>query len=252
VAVILVPVNAGQTTAAQITIAQVTFIDFQVDYGCQPIYADETAWGRGGCPFKQGWGSYFQCCRPGVTVDEGEPVDKIKGFGARYRSFGNTGADEIYLGRGDLGVAGNRAQRNFGYTPWGASNGITFTYDQANDTLATAVDIGNDGSVDFTLEYPNLASQVEAMGNGCTVGEVDFMVLSVVGRDAGTTVDFNDVMLDSNDLGDFSGTGGWFTWTVSGFDFTQGFTVTGELLLSGTFGTSQELSKLEMLVGCSP
>jgi hypothetical protein len=90
------------------------------------------------------------------------------------------------------------------------------------------------------------------MGNGCTVDEVDFMIISVVGRDAGTTVDFNNVMLDTNSLGNFSGTGGWFNWTVTGFDFTQGFTVTGDLLLSGTFSTSQEKSKLEMQVGCHP
>jgi hypothetical protein len=45
---------------------------------------------------------------------------------------------------------------------------------------------------------------VAALGIGCTVDEVDFMVISVVGRDAGTTVDFNNVMLDSYSLGNYS------------------------------------------------
>jgi hypothetical protein len=248
VAVILVPVT-DDGAPQQIIIAQVTLI--QVGVPCEEI--TETAWGGGTTFGGKQWGTYFTCTvqEPGPTVPPGEP-DKLKGFGIRYRSFGNTGADEIYLGRGDLGVAGNRAQRNFGYMPWGADNGITFTYDAVNDKLTTAVDIGNDDSDDFTLEYLNLADQVAALDNGCTVGEVDFMILSVVGRDASTTVDFHNVTLDSYALGNYSGTGGWFNWTVTGFDFTGGFTVTGDLMLSGTFGTSQELSKLEMLVGCSP
>ncbi|GAB4482187.1 MAG: hypothetical protein Kow00124_30780 [Anaerolineae bacterium] len=187
----------------------------------------------------------------GPSVEPGEPEGKLKGFAVRYRSFGNTGGDEMYLGRGDLGVAANRVARNF-TSPWGTNNGVTFTYDQPGDRLLAAVDIDSDGTDDFSLEYPDLANQVAALGNGCTVDEVDFMVLSVVGRDADTTVDFNNVMLNGMPLGNFSGTGGWFNWTVMGFDFTQSFTVTGDLLLSGAFGTSQELSKLEIQVGCLP
>jgi hypothetical protein len=247
VAVILVPVTGG---AVQIVAAQATFIEVGV-----PCYTiDETAWGAGIEFPGKNWATYFTYLvqSPGPTVEPGEPAGKLKGFGVRYRSFGNTGADEIYLGRGDLGVGGNRAQRNFGYTPWGAANGITFTYDEADDKLTTAVDIGDNGSVDFTLEYPDLESRVEALGTGCTVDEVDFMIISVVGRDSGVTVDFNNVYLDGSSLSNFSGTGGWFNWTVSGYDFSQGFTVTGDLLLSGSFGTSQELSKVEMQVGCLP
>ena len=59
VAVILVPVN-GQ----QITIAQITLIGYPAEVGCEDLWADETAWGQGGCPFRTGWGSYFQCCPP--------------------------------------------------------------------------------------------------------------------------------------------------------------------------------------------
>jgi hypothetical protein len=56
IAVILVPVDG-----AQITIAQITFAGVEVP--CDPILGDgnETAWGGGQCPFKQGWGSYFRC-----------------------------------------------------------------------------------------------------------------------------------------------------------------------------------------------
>ncbi len=56
IAVILVPVNGQQITIAQITLAG-------VDLPCDPILGDgnETAWGGGQCPFKQGWGSYFRC-----------------------------------------------------------------------------------------------------------------------------------------------------------------------------------------------
>lgn len=58
VAVILVPVNASGAVANQVIIAQVTFIE--VGIPCDPVLGeDETAWAKGACVFKQGWGSYF-------------------------------------------------------------------------------------------------------------------------------------------------------------------------------------------------
>ena len=56
IAVILVPV--GDT---QITIAQVTFAEIELECDLILLDGNETAWGAGDCAFKQGWGSYFRC-----------------------------------------------------------------------------------------------------------------------------------------------------------------------------------------------
>ena len=56
-------------------------------------------------------------------------------------------------------------------------------------------------------------------------------------------------MLDGFDLGDFDSEG-WKNWTVSDFDFSQGFTVSGDLVVSGWTGS--EIDKLQLVVGCLP
>jgi hypothetical protein len=76
------------------------------------------------------------------------------------------------------------------------------------------------------------------------------MAFHVVNRDVGTTVNLNDLTLGSYNLGSYEGVG-WSTWNATGFDFSQGFTVTGTIALGGTFGSSQERSKLELQFGKS-
>jgi hypothetical protein len=85
----------------------------------------------------------------------------------------------------------------------------------------------------------------------------DTAQLAIANRDIDTTVNLNNVMLGSFALGDFDGgLGGdsvddWQNWTIAGFDFSDDFTLTADLELDGTFGSSQELSKVEFLMGCS-
>jgi hypothetical protein len=62
VAVILVPVNSTGDPNAQVIIAQVTFIDINLE--CDTYYRDETAWALGPCQFDKGWGWYFEFCTP--------------------------------------------------------------------------------------------------------------------------------------------------------------------------------------------
>ncbi|MGB5426834.1 MAG: VPLPA-CTERM sorting domain-containing protein, partial [Gammaproteobacteria bacterium] len=45
---------------------------------------------------------------------------------------------------------------------------------------------------------------------------------------------------------------GWNTWMLTDIAAGPGLTVTGTINLSGTFGTSQELSKIQILAGGSP
>ncbi|MDF1702229.1 MAG: hypothetical protein P1V36_13820 [Planctomycetota bacterium] len=54
IAIVLRPVGVTGETTGQITIAQVTFVQLEVE--CMPIYRGETAWGFGDNPFRTGWG----------------------------------------------------------------------------------------------------------------------------------------------------------------------------------------------------
>jgi hypothetical protein len=209
----------------------------------------ETAWAKGMAFPGGNWAMYTSCalsCEPVdecPTVEPGDLGDGSKAFAARFRSFGNTGGGEMYLGVGDLGVAENRVEQDFGAAMWGMENAITFSYDPMMDKLTATVDTGMD---QFSLEYMDLTTNA-----GC--GSYDFLVLSVVGRDEETTVELRDLMLGDCALGDGPFVGeGWMSWKISGFDWSQGFTFTGTIYLDGTFGNSQELSKVEFLVGCDP
>ena len=56
-------------------------------------------------------------------------------------------------------------------------------------------------------------------------------------------------MLNGFSLGNFGGEG-WINWTVSKFDFSQSFTVSGDMVVQGWTGS--ETNKLQLIVGCLP
>jgi large repetitive protein len=61
-------------------------------------------------------------------------------------------------------------------------------------------------------------------------------------------VAFNNVILNGDNLGNFSGAG-FNNWTVRNADFGLGFKLTGTIVLSGTQPSSVETNKVEILVG---
>jgi hypothetical protein len=186
---------------------------------------------------------------PAQTVLQGAIPHEDDLGAVRYRSFGNTGGDEIYLGIPDLGVAANRTAKDFGSQRWGAENEITFRYDPIEDELHTIVRTGP--TTTFTLTYPNFSTQLPLKGKTFGPDRLNLMQISVVCRDPDSqtsSVSLNDVSLDGHPLGSFTASG-WSDWTVVGYDFSQGFVLTGRLVLSGPFSTSQELSKVEIKVG---
>jgi hypothetical protein len=219
VAVILRPISAN----AQITIAQVTLA--ALPGTCIEITEDETAWGFGPCQLDKGWGWSFSCCVP-----DGEPV---KVAGVRFRSFGNTGGNEIYIGLGDLGVGSNRVEKGYTWTKPG-SYPITFTYDPTALTLATTGDFG-------TLTY-NLAAPLSPM---------DSCEIIVADRDTGSQVDFVDVSYNgvALDPDDFIGNDGFAAYPLAFDGLDDGFTFEGTVEISGPFSTSQEKSRVEILCG---
>lgn len=168
-------------------------------------------------------------------------ADMTAAAGARLRSFGNTGGDEVYVGLHDLGVPAGRTAQNLSWTVPGTES-LVVAYDSSANTISTTI-----GS--------NPASVKSLAGAVCTAW--DTAQLAIANRDVDTTVNLNNVMLGSFALGDFDGgVGGdsvddWQNWTITGFDFSDDFTFTADLELDGTFGSSQELSKVEFLMGCS-
>mgnify|MGYP000665198746 CR=1 FL=1 len=69
------------------------------------------------------------------------PPPPLKVAGVRFRSFGNTGGNEIYLGVGDLGVGSNRVEKGHFWSKPG-SYPVTFTYDPSALTLVATGPFG--------------------------------------------------------------------------------------------------------------
>jgi len=183
----------------------------------------------------------------GQTVTPGYRPDAVTDNmpSVRYRSFKNTGEDEIYLGVHDLGNPINRTQLDLGQEKWGYSNDITFTYDPTSDKLTTTV---NTGSQNFILEYLDLSN----IADPGLLANLNYMQIDVVNRGFETMVDFVNVKLNEIPLGNFISYD-WQTWMVTDFDFSKGFTITGRLDLGGTFvSPDPEFSKLQIVLGYLP
>lgn len=179
------------------------------------------------------------------TVESGYS-DLIGEAGVRYK--GDSSGNEIYLGFGDLGVGGNRVEAAYPdvYSSWpDGTYLLTFSYD-GESTITT--DMVDETETVTSLIYTDAAP---------VCGTWNVMDVLVIDRLTTAAIAFDNVMIDEFDLGDFgtydvSAAPGWSTanWTVTGFDFSQGFTLTGELIVEGW--TGNELNKLQLTVGCLP
>lgn len=157
--------------------------------------------------------------------------------GVRYKGA-NTG-NEIYLGLSDLGNGANRAET--GYTWSAGTYKVTYAYDSASEAIATTI-------VDPAGTSKSLTYSLAGKTPQCDASSWNTLDINVVDRQDPFNLRFNNVKLDSYDLGDF-GAEGWKNWTVSEFDFSKDFTLTGDLVVDGTW-TGNETSKLQLTVGC--
>jgi len=168
----------------------------------------------------------------------------VKIAGVRYRSFANTGAEEIYLGTGDLGVAANRTAAQVTWVKPGTYD-ITFSYDPNVPELRTTV-VGIANPVNETVVRP-LSGPLAAM---------DSIEIALCDRVPGSQVDLLNVEVDGQPVGTFIGNDDpglcqfpTFSAAGLGVDLNDGFLFTGQLVLDGPFSMSQELSRAEILVG---
>ena len=164
--------------------------------------------------------------------------------GVRYR--GNSSGNEIYLGVPDLGVGTNRVEVSYPnvYANWAdGTYAVTFSFDQAANKVSTSID-GPGGVASLDYDFDDLLSP------GCPTANWNTLDINVVDRLDPANLRFNNVMLNGSPLGDF-GAEGWLNWTISNFDFSQSFTVSGDMVVSGTW-TGSETNKLQLTVGCLP
>ncbi len=179
-----------------------------------------------------------QCCPgdcPGdIVVSSGTAPFLTQQGAVRWRSFGNTGSDEMYLGVPDVGQAGNRVQQQHTWINPGSTT-VIFAFDSVSSQLSAS--IGARPALTYSIVDP---------------GNMNVMQIGVADRTVGAPVRFNNVFLNGTPLGDFGGTGAWSFWTVSKFNFSQDWKLTGNIVLNGKFTGSQELSKLDVVVGVAP
>ena len=169
----------------------------------------------------------------GPTVTPGYS-DLTEAAGVRYR--GESTGGEIYLGYPDLGT-GIRVEAD---TTWpDGTYKVAFSFD-GTGTISQTVDGGL--PLAWSVASPS-----------CAIGSWNTLDVLVVDRLTTGAITFENVMLDSFPLGDFgafdvAGNPGFQNWTVSGFDFSNAFTVSGDLRVSGWTGS--ENNKLQLTVGC--
>lgn len=189
---------------------------------------------------------FDETCTPvaaGPTVTPGYS-GLTEAAGVRYR--GNSSGNEIYLGIPDLGVGGNRVEASYPnvYANWqDGTCAVSFSFDQTENKVVTTIDDGAGDSKSLEYDFDDL------LAPGCAVADWNTMDINVVDRLTTGELAFNNVTLDGFSLGDFDDEG-WKNWTVSDYDFSQSFTVSGDLVVSGWTGS--ETNKLQLVVGCLP
>jgi hypothetical protein len=173
-------------------------------------------------------------------------------FGVRYRAFGIPYEQDtqIFLGLPNLADGTNTR----GKYRWDTGQGVTvshrfsLTWDRVNDKLISVMQRATPPRASTTLEFTGLAAKVASKFPGFTVDDVNLLSFVVANRDQPSNAAVNDIVFDGVPLGSVTAPG-FNTFNGIGIDFSQGFTLTGTLVLSGPFGSSRENSRVEILAG---
>lgn len=182
------------------------------------------------------------CQEPGgPTVTPGAPT-WTRGGGVRIKGY-NTGA-EIFIGPMTDSSALPRTQVEYNdfQTVGAKTYQVTFSHDGS-------------GSIATSITSPSASATWASDAYGCLPADWDAMEIFVRDSRTDSGVALQNVMLQSFALGNFgtvdkAGTPGGSNWTVTGFDFSQNFTVTADLVVDGYNGN--ESIKVEFNVGCLP
>ena len=185
-----------------------------------------------------------------ITVID-EPPFQQDLVAARYRSFANTGGEEVYLGTPDLGAV-PRGATNLTWTTGTsaaspASNNVTFTYNP-DSGLTTTVTNGAGTSWTVTRTLDQLLADFTSKSKTNRLADLNVLRITVKSRNTGSNAALKNVVVDGQALGSFAGVG-VLDWTVTGACLANGFTMTGKVQLDGPFSTSQETSAIDVRAG---
>ena len=220
---------------------------------------------------------------PGIVVTSPSPSGFTSYGGIRLQSIGATAAGSTFdewLGVGDLTPNTNRVETNFnpasfllngnsgntatdctgtynvGTAASPARNGLTLTWDATANTLTSRLVTP---TLDCTTLFRNVAQEL-ANAKGWTLARAqtaltDVNALRVLAddRQSGSVVTMTGGSVDGTAaLGTFDpGAGATNSWLATDYDFDSpdGFTVTGNLNLGGSFGTCESTCALEIKFG---
>ncbi|MCC7435618.1 MAG: PEP-CTERM sorting domain-containing protein [Methanoregulaceae archaeon] len=180
----------------------------------------------------------------------------------RFRNFGNAGGGDNYLGVNGLGDSNNRVEDSSIHWTKPYSHAFSFVYDVANDRLISEVTYlaaVPDAPITSTLVYSNFLSNVA--NRVPSVANLDWNALQIsltMASDGNSTpaqfnlrnVKFNGSNLNVTDF--FGVLGQTKDWTIQGYNFRNGFSLTGTIELDGAFGSGGDLNAINLGFGNIP
>ena len=184
-------------------------------------------------------------CTAGPTVTTGFS-NLTSAATARWK--GQNSGNEIYLGPMTDPSALPRVENGNQWSP-GTTFPVSFSYDATAGSVSSTTTGTNGANLTFVFD-------AGANAPGCP--EADWDTLDILVRDsrvdgglAFTNVELNGIALGDFATPDLAGQPGFQNWTVADYDFTQDFTVTGDIEIVGAF-TGNEAMKVQVSVGCMP
>jgi hypothetical protein len=163
--------------------------------------------------------------------------------GERFRALATSAAQqELYVGRSDLGAAVNRVAGNITYTQNG-DNAFSLAYNAGTDLLTGTIK-------NTTVSYSNFLASLSPGVRALAFNTLQFQITD---RAAGAglitlkNLKLNSVSLTPSTLAAVDNSTQYFALT--GYNFKQSFSLTGDIGLSGTFSPSVELNKIDVLIG---
>lgn len=187
-----------------------------------------------------------------AVLEEGTGAVRIKNFSPTT----GIGQKELYLGVPDLGIGGQRVEKEV-CTPnggcWGATCFYEFGYDPVGDTIWSTMTWGSNVS---HISYPNFVSAAASFIKTSTPSEWDIIDVIAVCRDPACEVWLKNIKINGIATGvdvyaPYSATDPWVHYYITNVDIENGFTLSGTLELVGTFTKGNEYSKMEFQFGKS-
>lgn len=158
-------------------------------------------------------------------------ADDCLDAGVRFRSFGNTGGGEVYLGMPDLGVGSNRVERNLTWNnPEMSFHPFVFEYNR-NGEISVMID----GEL---MTY-----------DGINFTNINALLVTVADRDTNSDVRLTNLVVNGESFPDMGIEGTLVTEVFLIDEVPVSGVITGTIELMGEFSQSQELSRVEIRVG---